>query len=261
MQINRRNLSLSLLTSFGLSVNLGLGSQSIAQGLNAGEIISIINSVNNKNNSSIISNIDAQSGLKEALINGAIAAILKTGKQDGFWGDNLIKIPLPSKLQKLQSNLKIIGMSKPLDDLHLGLNRAAEAAVPLAKDVFVNAIKGLTINDALAILKGGDNAATNLLQINTKPQLVTLFRPNMVKAIDSTSAGLAINNVNKKYGTKLISMGLVRPNYDLKAQLIDYSVSKALDGLYLYIGKEEAAIRKDPAKRTSELLKKVFGGL
>ncbi len=225
----------------------------------------LLNAVNATKKTSNLSLTEADGGLREALTNGAIAAVLKTGKLDGFWQDSKIKIPLPGTLGKLQKSLQPYGLSSTFDDLQLKINRAAENSAPKAKEIFVNAIKSFTINDAMSILKGGENAGTNLLKEKTKPQLISAFRPQMLDAIDKTGAGISIGKIDKKYGAQLGSLGNITGNntktQDLKSQLVDYAVSKSLDGIFYYIATEEAAIRKDPAKRTSDLLKKVFGGL
>ena len=246
-----------------------------AQSSDVTKLLEIIKNSQSKtsNNKALsgITGLEADGGIREALLNGAISAILKTGKTDGYWGDNLIRIALPKPFGSLQKNLKYIGASKLLDDLHLKINRAAESAVQGTREIFANTIKTFTIADGIQILRGGEQAGTMLLMDKTKPQLINLFRPNMTKAIDDTGAGLALEKISKKYNSQLNKLGDISQlgkqngvsteNKDFKAQFIDYSVAKSLDGLFYYIGQEEASIRKNPAKRTSDLLKKVFGAL
>lgn len=257
----RRNFILGL-SSIGFAT---LSSKKLfAQNIQLNDVLNAINSANTNKKNPILSASEADGGIREALTNGAIAAVLKTGRLDGFWQDNKIKIPLPGTLGKLQKSLQPYGLSSSFDDLQLKINRAAENSAPKAKEIFVNAIKSFTINDAMSILQGGENAGTNLLKEKTKPQLISAFRPQMLDAIDKTGAGVSIGKIDKKYGAQLGSLanisGTKTQNQDLKSQLVDYAVSKSLDGIFYYIGTEEAAIRKDPAKRTSDLLKKVFGG-
>ncbi len=253
---------------FGLSA-IGFTSlatrNAFAQNIQLNDVLNAISGAKSTNKTSILSASEADGGLREALTNGAIAAVLRTGKLDGFWQDNKIKIPLPGTLGKLQKSLQPYGLSSSFDDLQLKINRAAENSAPKAKEIFVSAIKSFTINDAMSILQGGENAGTNLLKEKTKPQLISAFRPQMLDAIDKTGAGVSIGKIDKKYGAQLGSLGNITgtktQGQDLKSQLVDYAVSKSLDGIFYYIAAEEAAIRKDPAKRTSDLLKKVFGGL
>ncbi len=219
-----------------------------------------------------VSNADADGGIRSALTNGAIASVLRLGRMDGYWGDNLVKIALPNPLRTLQRNLQPLGLSRQFDDLQLKINRAAEQAAPHAKDVFVSAINSFTLDDVVGVLRGGNTAGTDLLKSKAKPDLVTRFRPFILTAVDNTGAGRSIDTINRNYGRQISRLGGLRnmnvqnnietgKATDLKGQLVDYAVSKALDGLFLYIGNEEAQIRQNPAKRTSELLRKVFGGL
>lgn len=270
--LKRRDFSNSL---FGLLFSLGSVNVSNAQSSDLSKVLEIIKQNQSKKatNKNLIgiSNLDAQNGLKEALLNGAIAAILKTGANDGYWGDNLIRIALPKPFGNLQKNLKLIGASKPFDDLQLKINRSAEGAVKGTRDIFAQTIKALTIEDGIKILKGGDQAGTMLLMEKTKPSLTELIRPKMTNAIDETGAGLALTKISNKYNKQLGNLGdlgqiaktnnIETSSKDLRGQFIDYTVAKSLDGLFYYIGQEEAAIRKNPAKRTSDLLKKVFGAL
>lgn len=265
------NQTISRRIVFGSIICAGLGLNSNrAMAQNIGEILNAI-SVTKTPKTSILgaglSNVEIDNGLREALSNGAIAAILRTGKLDGFWADNLIRIPLPSTLGKLQKSLKPLGLSKPFDDLQLKMNRAAENSVPLAKDIFMGAIRNFTIPDVVGVLNGGPNAGTMLLKDKTKPLLMDAFRPQMQNAIDTSGAGLTLSKIDKKYGSQIGALGNLggtntsAKKQDLKSQLVDYAVSKSLDGLFYYIANEESEIRKNPAKRTSDLLKKVFSAV
>ncbi len=195
----------------------------------------------------------AAQGLREALSLGAVAAVTRVGRADGYWGDSLIRIPLPKTLAKVQTGLAQVGMSGALDEVHLKVNRAAEASAPVARGLFVDAIKSMTLNDAVGIVRGGSTSGTQYLQKATTPRLTTLFTPTIEDALEDTGAVRALGNAISRNG--LSSYVKKEP----KVYLGEYAVGKALDGLFYYVGREESAIRTDPAKRTSEILRAVFG--
>jgi hypothetical protein len=223
----------------------------------------IINGALNKNNKPAaigagLSQSDAASGLKEALTLGVIAATARLGKTDGFFGDGKVHIPLPSTLARAQKSMKPLGLSGTLDDVELKMNRAAEASMPAAKTMFVNAVKSITLTDALSILRGGDTAATGYLRERTAPGLTSLLRPKMETTLQTTGAFTALNSASSSLARfSVIGGGDLGAN--LRGQVIDFAVAKALDGAFFYVGEEERAIRKDPVKRTTGILKKVFG--
>ncbi|MCA1934914.1 MAG: DUF4197 domain-containing protein [Asticcacaulis sp.] len=195
----------------------------------------------------------ADSGLREALSLGAAAAVTRVARTDGYWGDSLIRIPLPDTLSKVQRTLKPLGLSGALDDVHLKMNRAAETAAPVAKGLFIDAIKALTIQDAIGIVKGGPTSGTQYLQKATTPRLTTLFTPPIETALQQTGAVQALDRAIKRNGLN----GYIKK--EPKVYLSEFAVGKALGGLFHYVGTEETAIRTDPAKRTSAILKAVFG--
>ena len=191
-------------------------------------------------------------GLKEALVVGSGTVVTQISALDGYLGDDAIKIPLPDNLSQIQSNLGKIGLAGPLNDLEVRLNRAAEAAAPTAKKLVVDAVSSMTIDDALGILNGGDNAATNFLKEKTSAQLHAAFRPYMDQALDDSGAVNVLETSARKYlPNQMVS--------DARDDLASHAVDGALDGMFYYLAKEEEAIRKDPVKRTTDLLKKVFG--
>lgn len=194
-------------------------------------------------------------GLKEALTNGAVAAILRVGKLDGYWGDDKIRIPLPGALGTAQKSLKLIGASGPLDDLQLKINHAAEDAAPKARSIFVDAIQGMTVTDIAGVLRGGDTAGTQYLRRTTGDSLSDLFHPPIKSALETTGAVTAFKSAVAQYGAN----GLVGDGPE--ESLTNFAVTKGLDGIFHYVGEEERAIRKNPVKQTSGLLRKVFGGL
>lgn len=212
-------------------------------------------STSNKTSAAVsgLSNSEIQSGLKEALVLGAQAVGSQLSKQDGYFGDSEIRIPLPGRLGQLQSQLSRFGVSAPLDELQLRLNRAAETAAPQAVDLVVAAVQSLTIDDAVALLNGGDTAATDLLRSKTETDLQALLKPYMQSALLESGALTAVDGISSRYG-------LAQTTDPLKEQLVDSAVQKGLDGLFFYLAKEEQDIRKNPVKRTTDLLRKVFGG-
>ena len=194
---------------------------------------------------------DIESGLREALKVGTRNVVKRVGAADGFNKDPAIHIPLPENLKSVQSALGAIGLGNMLDDVELRLNRAAEAAAPKARKLFVDAIAQMTVDDARRIYDGPDDAATRYFQGKMSPQLTQAMRP----VVDSSLAEVgAIQSYDAAMG-KYRGLPFVP---DVKADLSDYVVGKGMDGIFHYLAVEEAQIRKDPAKRTTELLQKVF---
>ncbi len=191
-------------------------------------------------------------GLKEALNVGTGKAVQKVSAADGYFKNPKIRIPLPKDLQKWADRLRKIGLGKKVDELEFSMNRAAEQAAPKAKDIFVGAVKKMTITDAKNILYGkNDNGATLFFEKHTPPSLFTLFFPVMKSALDKVGATKAYKYLLDQYN----ALPLVeKKSYDLDS----YATNKALDGLFFMISQEEALIRKDPAARVTDLLKKVF---
>ncbi len=202
-----------------------------------------------------LSQTDAVAGLRQALTQGAGAAVLRVAKLDGYWADGMIRIPLPKAMAQAQRSLKPLGLSGPLDDVQLKLNRAAEAAAPKARDLFNKSIQSLTIEDVNGVLRGGPTAATDLLRSKTAQPLALAFKPPMIKAMGDTGAIKALD--------KAISNPSLRSVVgDAPSDtLASFGTERALDGLFHYVALEEMAIRANPVKRTTSLLKKVFGGL
>jgi len=194
-------------------------------------------------------------GLKAALDNGVGNALSNVGVQNGFLGNNLVRIPLPKILQDVQSVLSVVGADSLLVELQTQLNRGAEQAAPVAKDIFLGAVKSLTIPDAFNILRGPDTAATEFLRTNTTTQLSQLFSPIMENALGQTGALRLVDDVSSQLGS--IPFG---PNLGASARtdLIDHGVDYGLRGVFHFIGEEEKAIRANPAKRTSDILRRVF---
>ena len=199
-----------------------------------------------------LSDSKISSGLKQALQIGAEQSVKLTGRPDGFFGNPDIKILMPSNLRPLEKGLRMLGYGPKVDDFVLSMNRAAEAAAPAARKIFIDAISAMTFDDARRILSGGDTAATDYFKLKTTPQLTAAFRP----VVERT---MATNGVTQQY-VALVAQYKSMPfakNQDL--DISHYVVSKALDGLFFELGQEESKIRKDPAAQTTNLLREVFG--
>jgi hypothetical protein len=191
-------------------------------------------------------------GLKQALEVGTNNVVVQIGKRNGFYRDSSIHIPLPDSLAKVQRTLKKVGLSSSLDELELSLNRAAEQAVPKAKNLFWQAIRDMSWDDVMKIYQGPDDAATRYFQKKMTPALTREMYPVVQQTLASAGVIKAYDRVMKEY----YAIPYV-PN--VKADLGEYAIEKTLDGMFYYLTKEEAAIRHDPLKRTTELLKRVFG--
>ncbi|MDR7379860.1 hypothetical protein J2X19_004556 [Rhodoferax ferrireducens] len=199
-----------------------------------------------------LSDKEANQGLKTALEKSALAAVGLLGKTDGFLGNEKVRIPLPGYLEDAAKWLKKLGQGKRVDELVTSMNRAAEAAVPLAKDALVGAVKSMNFNDAKNILSGGDNAMTNFFAEKTRTPLFGKFLPVVTQATERVGAA---NQYNQLAG-KAAGLGLIKKE---DASIQDYITHKTLDGLYLMIGEQEKNIRQDPIGTGSAVLKKVFG--
>ena len=201
-----------------------------------------------------ISNQDAGTGVKTALEKGALAAVAILGKTDGFFGNEKVRIGLPGGLQDVAKLMKNLGQGKRIDELMLSINRAAEAAVPMGKDLLVGAVRAMTVLDAKNILTGGDTSVTTFFAEKTRESLGVKFLPVVTKATEKV--GLA--NKYNDFAGKAAGFGLVKKE---DANIQQYVTGKTLDGLYLIIGEEEKKIRQDPVGTGSAILKKVFGAL
>lgn len=199
---------------------------------------------------------EAAMGIKAALNNGIGHAVGTVGILDGFWRNGEIQVPLPKTLRDVQSALKVVGADGIMNELHQQLNRGAEKAAPIAKDIFVDAITSLTISDAINIVRGPDNAATSFLQKSTGNRLAQLFMPVMENALGQTGALRLLDNVTSDLRNVPFAPQL---GADARNDLISHGVNYGLNGLFKYIAVEEKAIRDNPAKRTSQILRRVFG--
>lgn len=201
-----------------------------------------------------LSNADAAKGLKTALEKGALSAVRILGVQDGFLGNEIVRIPLPGYLQDAANLLRTFGQSGRVDELITAMNRGAEAAVPMAKDLLVNAVQTMSVTDAKGILSGGDTAVTEFFASKTRPALSVKFLPVVTKATEKV--GLA-DKYNQLAG-KASELGLVKKE---DANIQQYVTGKSLDGLFFMISEEEKKIRQNPVGYGSAILTKVFGAL
>lgn len=192
-------------------------------------------------------------GLKEALSIGSSRVIRRVGRADGYNEDPKIHLPLPKSMRAVRYGLRTAGAPELLDELELRLNRAAEAAAPKAKRLFLNTIRGMTLDDARRIYRGRDDAATRYFRKKMTPDLTDEMRPIVDSTLSQVGAIHAYDKAMKVYNN--IPVG-PKVNPDLTG----YVVEKGIEGIFYYLAKEEAEIRKNPVKRTTELLRKVFGG-
>ena len=202
-------------------------------------------------NSSSLSSSEIVSGLKEALSLGAKKSGDKLSATDGFYKDAAVKILLPKQVQNVESKMKMLGLGKLVDDAELRMNRAAEDASKTAAPIFLDAIKKMTVTDALNILRGADTAATGYLRKTTSTSLTTAFRPIIEESLKKVDAA--------KYWKDVFSAYNKFTSTPVDTDMNSYVTAKALDGLFYYVAQEEVNIRKNPAARVTDILKSVFG--
>jgi hypothetical protein len=199
-----------------------------------------------------LSSGEVDAGLREALIKGISVGSDQVSQVNGYLNNPQIKIPFPPEMVKVENTLRDLGMGNFIDNFVTTLNHGAEEAAKEAKPIFVNAIKQMTIQDAFEILKGQEDAATQYLKRTTTADLSAKFMPVIQSALNKTEATKYYNDIVTTYNA-IPFVQKVNPNLD------EYANQLAIDGLFTMIAKEEKSIRKDPAARTTELLKKVFG--
>lgn len=202
--------------------------------------------------SSAPTNSEVISGLKEALNIGISKGADLVSQKDGYFGNSLIKIMMPPDAKKVEDKLRELGFGQQVDNAILTMNRAAEDAAIKAKPIFVNAIKQMSISDAMGILKGANNAATEYLKQATTAQLTTAFKPVIQQSLDKVEATKYWKQVFDTYN----KIPFVK---QVNSDLTGYVTQKALDGLFYQIAQQEAKIRANPKEQVTELLKKVFG--
>lgn len=218
----------------------------------AGGLLKKAGGLLNKNKSgSGLSSEEIISGLKEALAVGTRNSADKLSAADGFFKDAAVKVLLPEEARQVEQKLRALGMGKLVDDAILSINRAAEDASKSAAPIFANAVKQMTVQDGLGILRGADTAATGYLRKSTSPELTSAFRPVIESSLEKTGATKYWTAVFDAYNK--VSLKKVNPD------LSSYVTGKAIDGIFYYVAEEEKKIRTNPAARVNDILKKVFG--
>ncbi len=203
---------------------------------------------------SSFSNQDMTGALKEALSSASTAAVSKLGQQGGFLNNPQVRIPLPEALAKAQFAMRAMGMGGEADKLEVAMNHAAEQAVPAAKGLLLESVNKMTVSDAQKILTGGNEAGTAYFKRTTEASLTKKFEPIVKQVVDRNGLAQSYDT----YASKAASMGLLTGQ---QASVSAYVTQKALDGLYFEMGREEAAIRKNPMQQGGKLVSSVFGAL
>ncbi len=201
-----------------------------------------------------ITNADAAGGVRQALTDGAAAAVAKLGVTDGFLGNPQVKIPLPPALRQIEGAMRTFGMKKQADELVTSMNRAAEAAVPHARELLVDAAKKMTLQDAKGILQGGQTSVTDYFKRTTSSQLTQRFLPLVKQATDQVGLAQQYNGL----AGQAAQFGLIKKD---QSTIEGYVTQKSLDGLYFMIGEQEKAFRANPIGATSDIVKRVFGAM
>jgi hypothetical protein len=204
-------------------------------------------------NSGVTEN-EAGQGVKEALLQGVTTAVLNLNKTDGFFGSEIYKMFLPEDALKAEKTLRKLGMGAQVDKAILSINRGAEDAVAFAKPIFIDAIKEMTLTDALKIIKGPKDAATDYFKEKTKQKLIVAFAPSVESSLEKVDATKYYSDIVTSYNKLPTTFKKIDPD------LTSYVVGKAVDALFDQVAKEEANIRANPLARTSDILQKVFGG-
>lgn len=233
---------------------IGISSSLFAQEINPDKLGGLFkkttNILKNETSGSNVSTNEIVSGLKEALTIGAEKSTNQLSLTDGFFKNTAVKIFLPQELQTVEKKMRLFGMGKLFDNAILSLNRAAEDASKTAAPIFINAIKSMTITDALQILKGSDTAATGYLRKSTQTELTNTFKPiieQSLKKVDATKYWNDVFTAYNQFSSKKVD-----------TDINNYVTAKTLDGIFYYVAQEEINIRKNPADRVSDILKKVF---
>ncbi len=217
---------------------------------NSGSILKKISDLSGSSGGQGLSSKEVAAGLKEALSQGVEKGTKSLSSIDGFLADAAVKILMPPEAKKVEESLRRMGLDKQVDNAITSMNRAAEDAAKSAAPIFINAIKGISIQDALGILRGSNDAATQYLKTNTTKALADAFRPVIESSLTKVDATKHWNTLFSTYNK--ISLKKVNPD------LTEYVTEKALTGIFIKIAEEEENIRKNPTARASDLLKKVF---
>ena len=202
-----------------------------------------------------ITESEAGQGIREALSQGLVKSVLQLNRTDGFFRDAIYKILLPPEAQKIENTLRSLGFNSMVDKAILQINRGAEDAAGFAKPIFVDAIRSMTLTDAINLVRGGDTSATHYFRVKTTDRLVAAFHPVIKSSLDKVSA-------TKYYGDMVNTYNNIPTTFNkLNPDLAGYVTLRATNALFDLIAKEEKNIRENPLARTTDILKKVFGGL
>lgn len=201
-----------------------------------------------------VTEAEAGAGIKEALGQGLVKAVLQLNKEDGFFKDAFYKVLLPPDAKKIENTLRDLGMNNMVDKAILQINRAAENAAGFAKPIFVDAIKSMTINDAIGLVKNGDTSATHFFRVKTTDKLIAAFLPVIKSSLDKLDATKYYSDIVNTYNNFPTTFKKINPD------LPGYVTERATNALFDLVAKEEVNIRQNFLARTSDLLRKVFGG-
>lgn len=200
-----------------------------------------------------ITEAEAGQGIKEALSNGVVNAVLKLNKEDGFFKDAVYKILLPPEVKKAENTLRDIGLGSMCDKAILQINRGAEDAAGYAKPIFLDAVKSMTLTDAIGLVRNGDTSATHFFREKTTEKLTAAFKPVIQSSLDKVSATKYYGDIVSKYNSFPLTMKKINPD------LSGYVTEKATNALFMLVAEEEKNIRENLVARTSDILRKVFG--
>lgn len=230
----------------GVAVALGL-----VPGAAAAQLDQMLKGLTGGSAGAGLSDAKIGAGLKEALQVATEKTVSLTGKTDGYFTNQAIKILMPERLRTFESGLRAVGYGPQIDELVLGMNRAAELAAPQAKQIFFDAIGGMSFDDARQILNGGDTAATQYFKAKTTPRLTTAFRP----VVEQSMSQVGVSRQYKDLVSRFDAIPFAKSHaFDLDGYVVD----KGLGGLFVVLGEQERQIRTDPAARATDLLREVF---
>ncbi|MBC7508513.1 MAG: DUF4197 domain-containing protein [Ferruginibacter sp.] len=201
-----------------------------------------------------VTEAEAGQGIKEALSQGLVKAVLQLNREDGFFKDALYKVLLPPDAKKIENTLRTVGLGSIVDKAILQINRGAEDAAGYAKPIFVNAIKNMSLSDAIGLVRNGDTSATHFFREKTTAQLMNAFAPVIKSSLDKVEATKYYSDMVNKYNNFPTTFTKINPD------LVNYVTSKATNALFDQVALEEKNIRNNFAARTTGILKKVFGG-
>jgi Protein of unknown function (DUF4197) len=254
--MRRHHLVLALLAALPLLAIGDAGSQSLKDSLRDQLLKPSTTSNNNLNER------DASGGIKEALAQGVDRSIRQLGKPDGFFRDQAVKILVPEKLRRVADLARQLGAGKKVDAFELSMNRAAEKAVPAAADILGNAVREMTLQDAIGLVRGGETSATDFFRRASEDKLYAAFRPLVEKQTAAVGVTQKYKDFSKKAGGNAVAGALLGGGQGgtNSADLDDYVTREAIDGLFHVIAEQEKQIRRNPAARTSDLLRRVFSG-